>query len=166
MGFLTPDPEMVQTGYEALQRHSDQQETMISLLQQMATQSGEGLQTLAVSDNEVPAGIEVDFPVEGARRWIVPRLATGGAFAVPTSLVSLLEANNRRLGGTVVNKGENNVRLILASPQTAGSQQGLGEIWLRANGGSWDFRLGPLLWCGSLCAIAELGATICSVVEV
>jgi hypothetical protein len=81
-------------------------------------------------------------------------------------LVKVLESNNRRLGGTIVNKGANNIRLILAPPLTAGSQQGLGEIWLRALGGSWDFLLGSLLWCGSVCAIAESAESTLTVVEV
>jgi hypothetical protein len=139
---------------------------MLSLLQQIASQDGAGIQTLAIAEDEVPAGIEVDFPVEGSRRWIIPRLATGGSFAVPTTLVSLLASNNRRLGGTIVNKGEHNIRLFLSSPQTAGTQGGIAEIWLRANGGSWDFRLGSLLWCGSVCAMAEGEASVATVAEV
>jgi hypothetical protein len=174
MGLFTPDPEMLAQSYEMINRHLGQQDTIISLLEQAAAEDGPGLQTLAVTEDEVPGGIEVDFPVLGARRWLIPRLATGGSFAVPSSLVTLLPSNNRRLGGTIVNRGEADCKLFLASPARAASQAGLGEIFLTAHGGSWDFRVGSLLWCGSICAIAVptlVGevlkeATIASVVEV
>jgi hypothetical protein len=166
MAFFTPDPTVVSEAYERADRFMDQQQTIIELLQQAAVESGDGLQTLAITEDEVRGGIEEDFPVEGARRWMIPRLATGGSFTVPLTLVKLLDSNNRRLGGTIVNKGANNISLILAPPLTAGSQLGLGEVWLRALGGSWDFRVGSLLWCGSVCARAEGGESTVTIAEV
>src|SRR5512146_2982482 len=139
MALLGPDPEALAQGFEAVQRHLSQQDTVISLLEQLATQEGPGLQTLAVTDTEVPGGIEIDFPIPGSRRWLVPRLATGGEFAIPKTLVSVLAANNRRLGGTIVNRGSADVKLILATPAAAASQGGLASIFLTAHGGSWDF---------------------------
>lgn len=167
MALFAPNPETLAQGFEAVQRHLSQQDTVIGLLERLATQEGPGLQTLAVTETEVGGGIEADFPVPGSRRWIIPRVATGGRFKIPNSLVTLLEANNRRLGGTVVNVGEIDVELILANPTTATAQAGLGSIFLRAGGGSWDFRLGSLMWCGSVCAkaLAEAGSVL-TVVEV
>lgn len=152
MGLMGPDSETIARGYELVDRHMALQQTTVELLQQIANSNNTGLQTLAITEREVPAGVEVDFPVEGARRWIIPRTATGGSFVIPANLVSVLPANNRRLGGTVVNRGELDVLLILASPENASAQQGLAQVHLRAGGGSWDFRLGSLLWCGSVCA--------------
>lgn len=163
---MGPSPEQIAEGIELVQRHLGNQETTNQLLLDIANASGPGVQTLAITEREVGGGIEVDFPVEGGTRWIIPRLATGGKFVVPTELVSLLHANNRRLGGTIVNAGEHDVWLFCASSKTAATQQGIGPIFLKGGGGSWDFRLGSLLWCGSLCAVAEGGESVVAVVEV
>lgn len=162
---VQPDPALVAQSFERVDRYLAGQDTVVSLLEQIANQSGDGLQTLGIAENEVNGGIEADFPVEGARRWIVPRLATGGTFAVPEGLVSLLPANNRRLGGKIVNIGEADVTLTLASPQDAAAQQGLAQIRLKKEGGEWDFLLGSLLWCGSVCArgVAASSVTIAEV---
>lgn len=160
-------PEIVEKGYEFSARLFDNQETTNELLKNIADNSGPGVQTLAVTEREVGGGIEVDFPVEGGTRWLIPRLATGGSFTVPQNeYVRVLEANNRRLGGTIVNRGSSPVILILANPNTAASQAGLGELYLSALGGSWDFRLGSLLWCGSVCAYGDEGESTVSIVEV
>lgn len=163
---LGPSAEQIQEGYELVQRHLDNQETTNQLLLDIANASGPGVQTLAITEHELGGGIEVDFPVEGGTRWIIPRLATGGSFAIPTELVTLLSANNRRLGGTVVNKGEHDITLFLAGARAAGATSGIGEIFLKNSGGSWDFRLGSLLWCGGVSAISPEGASIATVVEV
>jgi hypothetical protein len=157
---------MAAQGYELATRVADIQEDQLALLEQIASESGVGLQTLAVTEDAVNAGIEVDFPIEGGKRWIIPRKAIGGKLAIPTSITSVLPSNNRRLGGAIVNIGEKPASIFLASALDAGSQQGLGLIWLRGEGGSWDFRVGSLLWCGSICAIAEGGATTFAVAEV
>lgn len=162
-----PGPDAVAKGYEYAERHFDLLETQRHLLEQIANGSGPGVQTLAIAEQEVPAGIEVDFPVEGSSRWILPRLATGGSFEIPTAeIVKILRHNNRRLGGTIVNRGENDLTLFLAGPNMAKSVQGIGQIFLKSGGGSWDFRLGSLLWCGSVSGIALVGTTIATIVEV
>lgn len=171
MAFGMPNGEAVARGYEMAERHFELLETQKLLLEEIRNGAGPGVQTLAIAEQEVPAGIEVDFPVEGSSRWIVPRLATGGSFEIPGSAnpVEILSHNNRRLGGTIVNRGEQDVMLTLASAATAASAQGLGQIFLKAGGGSWDFRLGSLLWCGSICGrslSAEGQGSIVTVVEV
>lgn len=151
---------------EAFAAHQASQQMMVELLTSIRDAAGPGLQTFSFTDTEVNGGLEVDFPVPGAERWLLPRLATGGTLAVPESLVLLLPANNRRVAGTLTNAGERNARLFLATAETAGSQGGLGTIFLGKNGGSWDFRLGSALWCGSICAIGLEGETTIDVVEV
>jgi hypothetical protein len=160
------DPTVVAQAQAGMAAHIDTQQRIGELLEQIAQSTGPGLQTIAITEQELGGGYEVDFPVEGAKRWLVPRLATGGEFAIPTSLVKVLDANNRRLGGSIVNLGENPVRLVCANPRTAASQAGLGVLWLRGLGGSWDFRLASMLWCGSVCAIGLGGASTLAVVEV
>lgn len=167
MSPLMPNKNMMQTGFEFAERHFDNQETIQELLKNIADNSGPGVQTLAITERELGGGVEVDFPVEGGTRWLIPRLATGGSFEVPEGFVQLLEHNNRRLGGTIVNRGTHDVILILASAQTASGQAaGLGEVFLKQGGGSWDFRLGSLLWCGSVCARALGGESIVTITEV
>jgi len=140
--------------------------TIVELLERIAAQEGPGLQTLSVTDREVPAGVEVSFPVAGFQRWLLQRQAVGGRFAVTEAGVQLLIANNRRLGGMIVNNGAENIVLTLADLSTTTSQGGLGEIELLP-GESWDLRLGSILWCGSVSAAAGgKEGTSASVVEV
>jgi len=127
---------------------------------------------LCVTDREPAQQTMHNFPVPGARRLIVRRAGTGGspslAAGVPTLVVA---ANENRLGGALVNVGNASVTLFLAvdllepgsaQPLTMGAPQ----IGLNANGGAWDFRLGSLLWCGNVIAIAATGGTSLTIAEV
>lgn len=122
---------------------------------------------LCVTDISTDPGLQKDFPVKGAQRWVVHRLAVGGlrelVAATPTDI---LPANVNRLGGTIVNQGATTVILTLATAATDAAQEGLAEIVLEPAGGSWDFRLGNLLWCGSVSAEALAGAGKVTVAEV
>src|ERR1700753_1509804 len=137
MPLLGPNAESLAQGYELVQRHLGLMENQNQLLLDIANNAGPGVQTLAITEHELGGGIEVDFPVEGGTRWIIPRLATGGKFAIPTELATLLDANNRRLGGTIVNSGAHNITLFLAGAKRVGSQSGVAPVWLKAEGGSW-----------------------------
>jgi hypothetical protein len=119
---------------------------------------------LAVTDVSTDPGLQKDFPTKGAQRWIVHRLSTGGTFAAPTAQTLILASNPNRIGGTIVNAGGTDVRLILTDGKSGAA--GHGEIFLRAGGGSWDFRLGPLFWSGSISAIAEGAESKLTVVEI
>jgi hypothetical protein len=147
---------------------------MNALLQRIADQTGAGIQSAAVTDDETPPDLIVDFPIKGSERILIQRSATGGAVGlVVASYANVLPSNNRRIGGTIVNRGEADARLLLTTAQLAGApgtQGAFGSITLKAGGGSWDMRLGPLLWAGNICAAAiKTGAievTTLDVVEV
>lgn len=122
---------------------------------------------ICITDQSPEPGLQKDFPTPGSQRWIINRLATGGNVEIPEAIdTDVLVGNPNRIGGTIVNKGAKPVLLTLAKANAAKAQEGLAEIWLVAEGGSWDFRLGNLLWSGSISAKAEGGASILKVVEV
>jgi hypothetical protein len=124
------------------------------------------VEELCITDQANEPGLQKDFPTPGSQRWIINRLATGGNFAIGEADSDVLQANSNRIGGTIVNKGSKPVLLTLAPAAAAKSQDGLAEIWLAQEGGSWDFRLGNMLWCGSISAKAEGGETALKVVEI
>jgi len=97
------------------------------------------------------------FPVAGAKRVLAYRTGNGfDAFNAVTSPGSLLlPANEARLGLIVVNTGANAVILYLADQPRKGAV----AVWLAAGGGSWDGRLGNVLWSGNVYAVAQTGAT-------
>ena len=128
---------------------------------------------VAISNHVTDPETIANFPVPGMQRLVLPKIATGGKLVVSSNAVaSVLPHNPSRYGGTIVNVGEFEVTLILAGTDTAGAQNaGLGQIGLVAGGGSWDLRLGNLLWCGSISAQvapgeAKANETTLTVVEV
>jgi hypothetical protein len=114
------------------------------------------VEQIAVTDVSTDPGLQKDFPTPGSQRWILHRTPDGRTLALPTELTDVLPANVNRLGGTIVNSGAKPARLYLATVSTKNA--GSAPVWLGAEGGSWDFRLGNLLWSGSVCAIALGGA--------
>lgn len=106
-----------------------------------------------------------NFPVAGAKRVLVRRTGNGAdTFPVPTTGALVLPDNAGRLGGTIVNSGANPVILYLCDGGAA--RPGSPAIYLAANGGSWDFKLGNLLWCGNVSAVAQTAASTLTVAEV
>lgn len=166
MGLLGPDNEQLSRGFEAVNGHLAQQDEIINLLRRIAGNEGPGVQTLAVSESAIRGGIEADFPTPGAIRWIIPRVPSGGVFTIKTEMVTLLPANTRRLGLSIVNSGEFPVRLFLNKGEVAGAQSGIGTEWLKAEGGAWDGRLSSLMWCGAVTALAIGGESTVDIAEV
>lgn len=124
-------------------------------------------QTIAVSDSKAPIGPLDHFPSPDARRYALRRPSTGGQKALSAGVITdIVEANYHRLGGTIVNRGAVPVTLFLANAARASGEGGVGQLYLVQNGGSWDFRLGNLLWAGSVAAIAEAGASTLAIVTV
>lgn len=153
-----------QAVWEALHHVAEAQERMMEII---GTQAGAGLQTYSISNAEHQGqGLpEKDFPVPGGERWMIQRSAIGGEVALPASPVvtQILNANNRRLGGAVVNRGAKPLILVLGP---AGGGFGAGQLWLAPEGGSWDFRLGTIIWCGDVSGAGEGGATSALFTEV
>jgi hypothetical protein len=160
-------PPEAQT-FDLLHLLIDQQETNRELLEAIAREAGAGLQTVALTDTEVQGeGVEIDFPVPGARRWLVARIPTGGAFAVPeTTFVPIAQPNPSRLGGYLTNSGAKPALLLLSEPQNPGAAAGMAQLYLINGGTPWDFRLGSALWCGAVWAAGQGGATTLRLVEV
>lgn len=121
---------------------------------------------LCITDREPAQFLMRNFPVPGAQRLIVRRQGTGGQFTLTAGTpLEILQANENRLGGSIVVSGTGNVTLFLTqdlltpgggTPLTQGSPQ----IFLAASGGAWDLRLGNALWCGSVTALSTAGSTI------
>lgn len=126
---------------------------------------------LCVTDREPAEFLMDNFPVPGSRRLIVRRAGAGGTFSLAASTPTLVcAANENRLGGTIVNAGAGTVTLFgsvdLLEPGTATPLSGGAPQWfLVANGGSWDYRFGTMLWCGNVLAVAGAGGTTVTVAE-
>lgn|SRR6185312_6341508 len=127
-----------------------------ALLQALVAESRAEILEVGVSD---AAGRELvldQFPVTGAKRVLAYRTGNGSDdYAVPTTGVLLLPANEARLGCQFVNIGANAVILYLADQR----KSGVPAVWLAASGGAWDGRFGNLLWSGNVFAVAQTGAT-------
>lgn len=156
-GTSTVDPAHVAQAME-LGEHS-------KLLRALLAEARTNPIDIAVADSQHREMVLDQFPVTGSKRALVYRTGSGfDGLAVPTTGVLVLGSNVARLGGTIVNLGANAVILYLTSTgvQTAGAP----AIWLAATGGSWDFRLGNVLWCGSVSAVAQTAGTTVTVAEV
>lgn len=111
---------------------------------------------LGVSDAQGREMTLEQFPVAGSKRVLVYRTGNGtDGLAVPTAGVIVFPANEARMGLTLINAGANAVILYLSDQQ----RKGVPCVWLGANGGSWDGRLGNLLWAGNVFAVAQAGAS-------
>lgn len=142
------------------------------LLERMLQQDRADTAQLCVTDREPAQLVMADFPVVGARRLITRRTGDGGNYALTQNTpVTVLASSETRLGGQIVNTGTNPVFLYLAGDLLSpGSSTPLPEgvpiIWLAASGGAWDLRLGNVLWCGTVIALATAGASSVVAAEV
>lgn len=107
---------------------------------------------LCVGDVSMDLTVTKEFPYPGATRVIIPR--TGEGPAVPATGSGLIfTANVNRLGGAIVNKAAAGATLVLSDQNRTGAP----SIWLAGNGGSWDFRLSGMTWCGNVFAVPDSG---------
>jgi hypothetical protein len=113
-----------------------------------------------------------NFPVSGSKRVVVMRTGNGNpSFAVPVTPVLVLPFNEGRLGGVIVNTGATAVTLFLTQNSVDADNPlqalaGVPAIWLAASGGSWDFRLGNVMWAGSVTAQASVSPSTLTIAEV
>lgn len=151
------DPAQVAANVEA-GRHSALLGAILTALR------SESLET-AVADFQHRQMVLEGFPVTGSKRVLVYRTGSGNDnLPVPTTGVLVVQSNSGRFGGTIVNSGASTVILYLCSAGVA--TPGAPAIYLAANGGSWDFRLGNMLWCGSVSAVAQGASSSLTVAEV
>lgn len=139
----------------------------LEVLRRMASTESASPVEIAVTDEASQPQLLQDFPVPGAKRWLIPRTATGGDLVLPEGLFTdVLPPSRSRIGGTIVNGGAKDVRLYLAPAQLAQVTNAVASVDLSKNGGSWDFRLGNLLWGGSISAKPKEGESELSIAEV
>jgi hypothetical protein len=135
------------------------------LLRALVAEDRTDIFDIAVADNHHGGLVMDNWPVAGSKRVIVNRTTVGtDSLQVPTTGIQAISTNVGRLGGAIVNYGTNPVILYLWDGATA--RPGKGAIWLAAAGGSWDFRLGNVLWSGNVTAVAQGGTSTLTVCEV
>ena len=136
-----------------------------AILGELLRQDRADLLDIGVGDFQGREMILEQFPTTGSRRVIAFRTGNGNpSMTVPTAGVLALPDNAGRLGGQIVNSGGAAVVLYLCGAGIP--TQGVPAIYLAANGGSWDFRLGNLLWCGNVTAVAQGSPSTLTVAEV
>lgn len=141
------------------------------LLRELLAQESADISELCVSDREPPEQLMANFPTRGVQRMIVRRPGSGGSYPCAAGTpVPVLQPNENRLGGNIVNSGANAVTLYLAAdllePGTSTPIQGAPQLRLNGGGSSWNLKLSDVLWCGSVIAIADTGGSTLSVAEV
>jgi hypothetical protein len=117
---------------------------------------------LVATNAAAAPGVQTDFPIKGARRQVLERVAAQQANGVAVTAASglVITENERRLGLSIVNAGGVGVTLSLGDgPATVH-----GGLWL-APAGSWDGLVSNVLWAGSVQAIADAGTSVLAVVE-
>jgi hypothetical protein len=135
------------------------------LLRSLLSQESSDIAELCVSDREPPENRAENFPTRGVTRLIVRRTGNGGLYTlVAAGQAQLLQPNENRLGGRIVNTGANPAVLFLAADllqpgSAAPLGEGAAQIGLSA-GQAWDLKLGDLLWCGTVIAVSTLGTTL------
>lgn len=139
---------------------------LTSILAELRT----SVEQLAVGNMEQQQLVLEEFPVARSRRVIARRTGNGVDNLAVTAgfpATHVIESNAARLGGAIVNSGSAAVVLYLAHKgDLLTNGEGWPAIWLAAAGGSWDFRLGNVMWCGSVAAAAATGGSVLTVAEV
>jgi hypothetical protein len=125
---------------------------------------------LAVGDFNMQETMLEHFPVAGIKRLCVRRTGFGfPSYPVTTTPTLAVPYNEGRLGGSIVNTGTNPVLLYLTAQEldvTVQPEAGIPCIWLAGSGGSWDFRLGNVLWAGSVTVAATTATSTLAIAEV
>lgn len=123
-------------------------------LADLIAETAAGADLILVSPAAQAPYLVKDFPFDGARRGLVRRESNGPANTIVTVAgVLLYDADVNRLGGILRNTDAvNGITLWLAER----AQGARGSVWLAPNG-SWDFKLGELLWGGAVFAVAAAG---------
>lgn len=124
------------------------------LLELMSQQVESDPAMLCVTDDDAPPQVLTkDFPYEGSVRAILLRSPIAQMPIAPASGGLLFDTNVNRLGGMLVNKAVVGLTIFFCE---VGPTAGDGSIWIPPNG-TWDFKLGNLLWCGHIFGVPDSG---------
>lgn len=127
---------------------AEQTAILEALLNQMASDPAQ----VALADTNNRLAMTKNFPYEGATRAIVGRTPQSGAAVNGSASGLLFDLNVNRMGGIIVNKAAAvGATLFLGAVNSAA----VGQVWLAPNGGTWNFQLSGLCWCGSVFAVAD-----------
>lgn len=138
----------------------------LDMLRALLTQERAEVQELCVTDREPPAERMANFPTPGATRLIVRRPGAGGTYPLAANAPTpILEANENRLGGRITGDPAVAVTLYLSTdlltPGTANPLAVAAATIRLPIGGAWDLKLGDVLWCGHVIALATAIASVC-----
>lgn len=131
------------------------------LLRQLVNADRSELAQLVVLDTAPTATVLDHFPTERSRRFLVHRTGNGNTTPVDTNGELILDRNEARIGGLIVNTGAVGVTLYFAKDANGGRAR----TWLGPNGGAFDFLLGHVLWGGPIFAVADSGSSTVVVAE-
>lgn len=133
-----------------------------SLLAALLTSERYRLTDVVVGRMNAQELVVYDVPGPGAKRLLIDRQGEGGIVPVGNGVITpVCQSSEGRVGGLVTNSGTANVRLYLAQAGDLGGvgnalsgQAGNRPSTLLFPGGSFDFRLGNVLYGGEVNAVA------------
>lgn len=141
--------------------------TTRQLLEGLLAQERYEILQVVVGDFDRRESVLLDSPGTRAKRLLIPRFGQGNSnLAVPATITEICEQDEGRLGGLIVNTGTFPIRLYFTIPGKLGgvgaaapAQAPHACTTLNAAGGSFDFRLGNVLYGGTVCAHGVGGAS-------
>jgi hypothetical protein len=137
-----------------IREHMNAMAEQTALLQALLNQMASDPAQLCIGDSTSRLALTKDFPYEGATRAIIGRTPQAGNGINGAASGLLFDYEPNRLGGIIVNKSAaNGVTLVLSGSQNSAA----GQVWLAPNGGTWNFLLSGIVWCGSVFAVADSG---------
>lgn len=138
----------------------------LRLLRGLLAQEQSETRQLCVTDREPPERRMENFPLPGTRRLIVRRPGAGGQYALQVNTpLLILEANENRLGGRITGDPVNAITLFLSTDLLSpgsGNPLNVAAAQIRLPAAdAWDLKLGDVLWCGHVIALATVASTVC-----
>src|SRR6266542_3512907 len=95
--------DLAEQGQQVAAQHfaalEKQTERLSAILDELAAAPG----VIAVTNAEQFSELERGFPTHKARRWTIKRTTSGGVITATVNAAEIIPANNRRLGGRIVN---------------------------------------------------------------
>lgn len=141
---------------------------LASIVANQETANSPGFEVLTASNGPVGPGLEIVYEYPGINRYQLSRSGTPpNNTSIPTTGALIYGHNPNRLGIQIVNYGLYPVLIYLGySGSVSTATAGFGSMWLSADGGAWDGKIGDLLWTGSLYGVGQGGTTTLAGIEV